>query len=58
MIIFNKEYTDESRLDIGEDIYNTLEKANLPKDEYGLIEGAFKVTIEWFPMKDEDNDLV
>lgn len=59
MIILNKEYTDESMIDVGEDIYYAVEKANLPKDEYELIKGTFKVTIEWYNSEEEeDNDLV
>lgn len=59
MIILNEEYADESMIDVGEDIYYAVKKANLPRDEYGLVKGTFKVTIEWYNSEEEeDNDLV
>jgi hypothetical protein len=55
MIIFKKEYDDESLYDLGRDISEAvLEEYNpkmgdIPKNEDGWMQGTFKVTIEWEP---------
>jgi hypothetical protein len=49
MIIFDRHYSDESLVDIDEDIRWALEKdfAEIPKDEHGFRQGEFRVTITW-----------
>lgn len=49
MIIFEKEYSDESLIDASEDICESVfdDKLNLPQDEYGFRKGIFKITITW-----------
>ena len=56
MILFKKEYDDESTYDLGRDVYeslcedyNPLLKQLPPKDEHGFRTGTYRVTIEWFP---------
>lgn len=46
-VILKREYSDESMYDLSEDIYEAIQDANLPKDEYEFIKGMFTVTIEW-----------
>jgi hypothetical protein len=53
-VIFEQEYDGESIVDLERDIsecfderFNPLVK-DLP-DEYGIVEGTFKVTITWYP---------
>lgn len=49
MIVFNQTYTDESLVDIDEDIRWALQKdfADIPQDEYGFRKGQFHITIKW-----------
>lgn len=53
MIIFKKEYDGESICDLGRDASEAImEEYNpeikiIPKDQYGIQRGTFKVTIEW-----------
>jgi hypothetical protein len=49
MIIFDKEYSDESLIDLAEDIEYAVDLAEIPKDEYNFRQGTFRVTIEWIP---------
>jgi hypothetical protein len=53
VIIFKKEYDDESLYDLSRDVeesidggYNAL-VANIPYDENGFRRGKFTVTVEW-----------
>jgi hypothetical protein len=51
--IFEKDYDGESLYDLGLDISMSLDEREnpiideIPKDEYGIQLGTFKVTIEW-----------
>jgi hypothetical protein len=49
MIVFDRHYSEESLIDIDEDIRWALEKdiAEIPKDKHGFRQGTFRVTIEW-----------
>ena len=49
MIIFDRHYSEESLIDLDEDIRWALEKdfAEIPKDGHGFSEGTFRVTIQW-----------
>lgn len=49
MKIFEKEYSDESLVDIEEDVYDAVINSKLvpEPDEDGFRRGTFKVTIEW-----------
>jgi hypothetical protein len=53
MIIFEKEYCDESLYDLERDVgesiqgYHNPKYSKLPEDEDGYKKGVFTVTIEW-----------
>ncbi len=47
MKIFERQYTDESLVDLCEHLYHLIETTLLPKDEWGFIRGNFKVSVEW-----------
>ena len=49
MIVFDKSYSDESLIDLDQDIRWALEEdfAVIPKDEHGFSKGEFRVTITW-----------
>lgn len=53
MIIFNKEYDDESTYDLSRDVAEALDPdynsiiAAIPQDENGFKLGVFIVSIEW-----------
>lgn len=52
MIVFEQEYSDESIIDLSEDILESFDEItgsckDIPKDPYGFRHGTFKVTIEW-----------
>lgn len=49
MIIFDRHYSEESLIDLDEDIRWALEKdlAEIPQDEHGFRQGTFRVTITW-----------
>lgn len=56
MILFNKDYDDESTYDLERDIhealceeYNPLIKQLPPKDKNGFRTGTYRVTIEYLP---------
>ena len=62
MKLFEKTYNDEGLYDLPEDIgdamdgnYNKL-MTKLPVDEYGFILGQFKVTVEWLPPENEEEE--
>jgi hypothetical protein len=46
-VIFEKRYTDESLLDMEEDILYKINRSDITKDEHGFYEGVFKVTVTW-----------
>jgi hypothetical protein len=49
MIIFDKSYSDESLVDLSEQVMDAIcdDSLNLPTDEYGLRKGIFKVVVTW-----------
>lgn len=50
MIFFEKEYSDESLVDIEEDVYDAISQNPLlqqAQEDSGFRPGTFKVTIEW-----------
>lgn len=54
-ILFSKDYDYEGLYDLERDLgesingtYNPLMDA-IPSDEHGMLEGTFKVTVEWVP---------
>ena len=48
MILFEKEYSSESLVDLAEDVDWALNHdCEIPVDEHGFMEGTFKVIIEW-----------
>lgn len=51
MIIFDKEYSDESMIDLEGHIADALSDnvVEIPRDMYGFLTGTFRVTIEWTP---------
>lgn len=57
MEVFNREYSDESMIDLPEDIGDYSEFKNMhliPKDRYGFHSGTFKVVVTW--QKDEEDE--
>ncbi len=51
MIIFDKEYSDESLVDLEGHMADALSDnvGEIPRDMYGFLTGTFRVTIEWTP---------
>jgi hypothetical protein len=53
MIVFKKEYDDESIYDVGRDVAEAFDEdfnpvmCDIPKDEYSFSKGIFTITIEW-----------
>jgi hypothetical protein len=49
MIIFEKDYSDESLIDLAEDIQDAVFDDNLdiPKDDHGFRKGTFVVKVVW-----------
>lgn len=49
MIIFDKHYSAESLIDLEEHLADALSDnvADIPSDEYGFLQGTFRVTITW-----------
>lgn len=49
MLIFEKEYSDESLIDLAEDISDAVFDGDLfiPKDEDGFRQGTFTVRVIW-----------
>ncbi len=55
MIVFNKEYSGESIIDLPQDVGEMFDDAPvIPQDEYGIHTGKFIVTVEWIPDELED----
>jgi hypothetical protein len=57
MIVFEKDYSGESIIDLAEDLTWMFEDGNgakVPVDEYGIHKGKFIVTVKW--EEDEEND--
>lgn len=59
MQIFNSEYSGEGIIDVPQDVGEAFDDnlnktvRAVPKDEYGIHQGTFRVTIEWIPDDDE-----
>jgi hypothetical protein len=49
MMIFNKQYSDESLIDLQDDIEWEIEHSGIEKNEDGFRPGTFTVIIEWKP---------
>lgn len=53
MIIFEKEYSGESIIDLPEDMGDMFDidvsNITVPQDEYGIHLGRFIVKVEWLP---------
>jgi hypothetical protein len=50
MIIFEREYSGESIIDLAEDLswmFADGKGAEVPVDEYGIQKGTFTVTVTW-----------
>ena len=47
-IIFEREYSGESIIDLNEDI-NWMDMDDIPVDEYNIQTGTFTVTVTWSP---------
>ena len=50
MVIFDREYTGESLIDLTEDLswmFSDGKGAEVPCDEYGIQQGTFTVTVTW-----------
>ena len=49
MIIFDRDYSDESLVDLEQHLMDVIydDSLNIPQDEYGFRKGVFKVTISW-----------
>lgn len=50
--LFDKKYSDESLIDLDQDVFEAIEVAALPKDEYNFTPGTFRVVITW----EDDNE--
>lgn len=46
-LIFYKQYDGETIVDMERDIYEAINEADIPQDQYGFPEGTFTVKIEW-----------
>jgi len=51
--ILEKEYTDETLMDIEDDVCDAIGYTNLPTDKNGFTSGTFILTLTW----KEDDDL-
>ena len=51
--ILEKEYTDETLMDIEDDVCDAIGYNNLPTDKNGFTSGTFILTLTW----KEDDDL-
>ena len=55
MMILDKTYDGESIVDLGRDVHEMFDQefdpriATIPTDEYNIMQGSFKVTVEWIP---------
>ncbi len=49
MLIFEKDYSEESLADLSEDVMDAIydNSLNLPVDEYGFRKGTFTVRVIW-----------
>lgn len=47
--IFHKQYDGESIVDADRDVWEAIEFAEVPTDEYGFQKGTFYVTVMWKP---------
>ena len=56
MIIFDKEYTGESVVDMDRDVNeffsdSLIDDFEIPQDDDGVMQGSFRVTVQWIPPK-------
>lgn len=64
MKIFEKTYDGESIVDINRDVSEALQDdfnplmENIPSDDHGFAFGNFKVTIEWSPTEEFENEEI
>jgi hypothetical protein len=49
ILVMNKNYDEESLIDLEMAIWDYIAAANIPTDENGFSLGTYKVRIEWFP---------
>lgn len=55
MVILDKTYDGESIVDLDRDVSEMFNEefdpriATIPKDQYNIMKGSFKVTVEWIP---------
>ena len=56
MILFDKEYTGESIVDMDRDVNeffsdSLIDDFDIPQDDTGIMQGSFRVTVDWVPTK-------
>ena len=54
MIIFDKEYSGESVVDMDRDVNeffsdSLIDDFVIPQDDDGVMQGTFRVTVQWVP---------
>ena len=57
MIIFSREYSGESIIDLAEDLswmFDDGKGAEVPVDQYGIHKGTFTVTVTWKEDEEEE----
>ena len=49
MLVFERDYSDESLIDLSEQIMDAIcdDSLNLPTDKYGFRKGTFTVRVIW-----------
>ena len=48
-VIFDKQYSDESMIDLPEDIQYLMDMDDIEQDKNGFYHGTFHVVITWSP---------
>jgi len=56
MILFDKQYDGESIVDMDRDVNeffsdSLIDDFEIPQDENGIMQGSFRVTVDWVPAK-------
>lgn len=54
MILFDKQYDGESIVDMDRDVNeffsdSLIDDFEIPQDENGIMQGSFRVTVDWIP---------
>ena len=54
MILFDKEYSGESIVDMDRDVNeffsdSLIDDFDIPQDDNGIMQGSFRVTVDWVP---------